>query len=84
LVDTNMSAAFDAAQIAHPDSQTVKPGSSPTLTCRVVLVMELPPPAGYEAAGTVECGNATVEGEQPPKQAKNGRFSENSALNRWA
>jgi hypothetical protein len=84
LVDTSTIAAFDAFHIAHPDSQTVKPGSSPTLTCRVVLVMALPPPAGYEAAGTVECGNAAVEGEQPPKQANKRPIFRNSAPNRWA
>jgi hypothetical protein len=50
-----------------------------TIKCRVVLVMAFPPPDGHVTAGTLECGNAGLQGEHRQKNARNGRSSGFSA-----
>jgi hypothetical protein len=59
-----------AAPDVHPRIAMITAARAPR---RVVFVIAFPPADGHEAAGTLECGNAGLQGEHLQKRSKNGR-----------
>jgi hypothetical protein len=73
------SGSMAAALEVHP--RTAITTAAPAVR-RVVFVIAFPPADGHEATGTLECGNARLEGEHRQKRSKNSRSSEFSVERR--